>query len=97
MRISDWSSDVCSSDLEGVVAGAGDLAIDLAGRPHRTRRGVAALVGLRPEERKSDVSATSVSASVDTGGRRIIPKNKSIIPTERIINTYQRQPHDTTQ
>src|SRR3546814_6703612 len=30
MRISDWSSDVCSSDLLGVVPGAGELVDDLA-------------------------------------------------------------------
>src|SRR3546814_15320962 len=32
MRISDWSSDVCSSDLEGVAALA-DLTLHVAGLP----------------------------------------------------------------
>src|SRR3546814_15236822 len=40
MRISDWSSDVCSSDLEGAVVGAG------AGRPARAAAGDVDLVDL---------------------------------------------------
>src|SRR3546814_4386663 len=28
MRISDWSSDVCTSDLDGALAGAGDVQRD---------------------------------------------------------------------
>src|SRR3546814_21190408 len=31
MRISDWSSDVCSSDLYTALAGAGGLYVDKAG------------------------------------------------------------------
>src|SRR3546814_4503714 len=30
MRISDWSSDVCSSDLNTTVTGSGDVGIQLA-------------------------------------------------------------------
>src|SRR3546814_19864751 len=91
MRISDWSSDVCSSDL----AVLDDLRQAL---PSST-----ALVCLTPDEilagadlssfdtvilvndplpgwydrrdRKSVVSGKSVSVSVDLGGRRIIKKN----------------------
>src|SRR3546814_10225258 len=45
MRISDWSSDVCSSDLHvvqrgDVDAGVADLAVDV-----RARRGVLAVQG----------------------------------------------------
>src|SRR3546814_15828051 len=40
MRISDWSSDVCSSDLEGAVVGAG------AGRSARAAAGDVDLVDL---------------------------------------------------
>src|SRR3546814_10042304 len=35
MRISDWSSDVCSSDLRGVIAGAGYIANEFAGIFHQ--------------------------------------------------------------
>src|SRR3546814_1849140 len=33
MRISDWSSDVCSSDLDLVLEHAGDVAVPLGGDP----------------------------------------------------------------
>src|SRR3546814_15694478 len=79
MRISDWSSDVCSSDLGGGGAIAAlsrclwrrywvSLA---AGHGHRQDR-------LQPrrlrQDRKSVVSGKSVSVRVDLGGRRIIKK-----------------------
>src|SRR3546814_18205805 len=84
MRISDWSSDVCSSDLyaRGVRAERG-RATRRAGcfrtrdrrsapRPHwgvaRARRAT--------RDRKSVVSGKSVSVRVDLGGRRIIKKKK---------------------
>src|SRR3546814_9217020 len=53
MRISDWSSDVCSSDLHA-VAHRGNPARDLRGRPHFAREqldllGVAAIGLMRRE------------------------------------------------
>src|SRR3546814_9275629 len=44
MRISDWSSDVCSSDLDGQMGGLGDLATTTEGDPidghdHRLGKG----------------------------------------------------------
>src|SRR3546814_2568070 len=45
MRISDWSSDVCSSDLglltagEAHVAGQGEFAADAGGAPANRRNG----------------------------------------------------------
>src|SRR3546814_18710698 len=37
MRISDWSSDVCSSDLVGPGGGpAGDLYVEIHTAPHET-------------------------------------------------------------
>src|SRR3546814_20968404 len=71
MRISDWSSDVCSSDLEGtnfkhVVA------------PHHRRSDrVAGGRSVRlAVDRKSVVSGKSVAVRVDLGGRRIIKKKR---------------------
>src|SRR3546814_17396088 len=70
MRISDWSSDVCSSDLHGGI----DPAIE----------SIREIIGLNPvghldnllvgEDRKSVVKGKSVSVRVDLGGRGIITK-----------------------
>src|SRR3546814_14833442 len=73
MRISDWSSDVCSSDLDAVAR----LADRQLGEPvdvdtvEKFRR-----VGARSEERRV---GKSVSVRVDLGGRRIIKKKKKKI------------------
>src|SRR3546814_4565466 len=83
MRISDWSSDVCSSDLfpldqdgglgrfaEGLKTGAGE-EIERPQRRGRPRL----LEGDRPGgDRKSVVKGKSVSVRVDLGGRRIMKK-----------------------
>src|SRR3546814_7284025 len=81
MRISDWSSDVCSSDLRRQrrpypaaarrrrlrhpVRGDGDV---------HPRLGGAARPRLLAPDRKSVVWGKSVSVRVDLGGRRIIKK-----------------------
>src|SRR3546814_6183574 len=77
MRISDWSSDVCSSDLgrrlfAALVARrqAPRLRLDRG----RQRPALGALDGWRRGDRKSVVSGKSVSVRVDLGGRRIIKK-----------------------
>src|SRR3546814_14371690 len=85
LRISDWSSDVCSSDLfeqqrrrfgDAVERGArGELArVGQRGLVH-----IVAFAGKRAageRARKSVVLGKSVSVRVDLGGRRIIKKNK---------------------
>src|SRR3546814_21152053 len=113
MRISDWSSDVCSSDLScGAVAQMGErrvrnakvrgsipLSSTIPPHPVRIvpilpqaagcvrRLAVGSSRGrrcanpccsssLKPPDRKSVVSGTSVSVRVDLGGRRIIKKHK---------------------
>src|SRR3546814_13971911 len=69
MRISDWSSDVCSSDLERPRAWPLDALFD--------DRRPADRLGIRrwQLDRKSVVQGKSVSVRVDLGGRRIIKKN----------------------
>src|SRR3546814_2449073 len=67
MRISDWSSDVCSSDLRGRP-----LVLAAAGRPRRLRVDAGDVVA-GVEGRKSVVEGESVSVRVDLGGRRTIP------------------------
>src|SRR3546814_15762867 len=71
MRISDWSSDVCSSDLSMGARMVGDLT-ETAGRGREAVwQGTG---GGRRADRKSVVSGKSVSVRVDLGGRRIIKK-----------------------
>src|SRR3546814_14718116 len=90
MRISDWSSDVCSSDLSGSSSPA--MAPTSAERSSgficmNEGTEVAAPV----TDRKSVVKGKSVSVRVDLGGRRIIKKKKD---EDTALN---RTKHDTTQ
>src|SRR3546814_1707578 len=86
MRISDWSSDVCSSDL-GVLGtleqGIGaTLRRSNAGRRDRTfelvtevtRSSYDAFNAITGRDRKRVVSGKSVYVRVDLGGLRIIEK-----------------------
>src|SRR3546814_16948125 len=85
MRISDWSSDVCSSDLFFGGPGQSWLADAALGRSHQPGISVDDPIQkqnnfhLYPgidvfRDRKSVVSGKSVSVRVDLGGRRIIKK-----------------------
>src|SRR3546814_14607113 len=87
MRISDWSSDVCSSDLsrararrrsERDAAGALHRPEGSVHRPlrrHHPRLCRRHLVSRRSaRDRKSDVQGKSVSERVDLGGHRIFKK-----------------------
>src|SRR3546814_18038080 len=95
MRISDWSSDVCSSDLlcrqfrrQGRLEQAPLVeqfikqqgkAGDLLGNP-RARRAQRQQTSQRTGiDRKSVVSGKSVSVRGDLGGRRSIKKKKKIV------------------
>src|SRR3546814_12561161 len=76
MRISDWSSDVCSSDLDHVVAakaafGSCRWLVDTL----CPRFGIESTV-VDGRDRKRVVSGKSVSVRVDLGGRRIIKQKK---------------------
>src|SRR3546814_14447562 len=55
MRISDWSSDVCSSDLRGTKAG---VAVEHVGEPRRVREVLAphGELDLRVTQREADLS-----------------------------------------
>src|SRR3546814_17178911 len=85
MRISDWSSDVCSSDLAahaGEIAQLGLAQLDamrrldiLANQPLQiAREPRPGSIGAVALDRKSVVSGKSVSVRVDLGGRRILKK-----------------------
>src|SRR3546814_15279504 len=91
MRISDWSSDVCSSDLHGrrcrqmsAIPDPDDAAdlLRVLGHGVRLRLMTALVEGERSvgdleTDRKSVVYGKSVSVRVDLGGPRIIKKNKT--------------------
>src|SRR3546814_14718075 len=103
MRISDWSSDVCSSDLGRVQASdrhigdvrSGDPGNVFIGRlsaklaAHRVREGD---LTQRSEERRV---GKECAVRVDLGGRRIIKKKKtaSIKAHQKHVNkvTYINQ------
>src|SRR3546814_11651742 len=93
MRISDWSSDVCSSDLLGQGLGRlsgkvfrighlGDFNdLSLCGTLAGVEMGLAAARVPHQRgglDRKSVVEGKSVSVRVDLGGRRIIKKKKNM-------------------
>src|SRR3546814_18307954 len=88
MRISDWSSDVCSSDLEDCPEGEvleGSFTFEdgrifqafALGGNVLVLAGAATAVVLTLLARKSVVSGKSVSVRVDLGGRRIIKKKNN--------------------
>src|SRR3546814_14116579 len=78
MRISDWSSDVCSSDLvgESMNGASRDCSRRSAGPTLRSRRPRQKMKLGGDQDRKSVVSGKSVSVRVDLGGRRIIQKKR---------------------
>src|SRR3546814_14101503 len=91
MRISGWSSDVCSSDLDGGLqpcrrlaagrsAARGFDTLRKAGKVNAATdqaRGVmGVLAGVGHQDRKSVVEGKSVSVCVDHGCRRIIKKQQ---------------------
>src|SRR3546814_18145711 len=88
MRISDWSSDVCASDLLGVGACLKRCALyrSPTPTPPLKGRGLFRHDPIRPcpgrhrtarRDRKRVVKGKSVSVRVDLGGRRIIQKKKN--------------------
>src|SRR3546814_20964930 len=91
MRISDWSSDVCSSDLAH-CPGIGNILSHWNGDGDGEGGRCAVLsravlrYSRKRRDRKSVVSGKSVSVRVDLGGRRIInKKNLTTSPTKQDI------------
>src|SRR3546814_15280113 len=100
MRISDWSSDVCSSDLEGGrILQRGHGRADRFGRrpdgrefllsrnEHAASGRASGDRGDHRQDRKSVVWGKSVSVRVDLGGRGIIKKKNTLIK----LKTYNKQ------
>src|SRR3546814_18583355 len=102
MRISDWSSDVCSSDLARRHVGAPDRAGPdnrrrarlwriqrPAHAPEAADRKQWRRSGRRAiRDRKSVVSGKSVSVRVDLGGRRIIKKKTNHVTNLKYNISY---------
>src|SRR3546814_17388629 len=91
MRISDWSADVCSSDLD---RGGAEVRLEeqqQCSKPQEPQRLQHALQSRA--DRKSVVSGKSVSVRVDLGGRRSIKNNKAC--REELRATYQQSCHAT--
>src|SRR3546814_20423968 len=97
MRISDWSSDVCSSDLASACGAKEAEAGRLLGRKRtpikvstlamdrsRIESHIRPLIGRRKEIGRASCRGKSVSVRVDLGGRRILKKKK-----------YKQQPQIT--
>src|SRR3546814_11743891 len=85
MRISDWSSDVCSSDLSATLAwrGVGWRYCPTVRKsmPAERMSSITWWISMRSSpspDRKSVVSGKSVSVRVYLGGRRIINKTTYI-------------------
>src|SRR3546814_18847136 len=100
MRISDWSSDVCSSDLVTSAASLARLTLAavtpgtfssaFSTRPTQEAQVMPSICRRKrwsgTLDRKSVVSGKSVSVRVDLGGRRIIKKKHTTTrrPQQRI-------------
>src|SRR3546814_16616759 len=88
MRISDWSSDVCSSDLAELWCSDHRIEARRKAGPFDlwpTGLGFEYFFGFI--DRKSVVQGKSVSVRVDLGGRRIIKKK----------NTQSHKTHNKTK
>src|SRR3546814_14097842 len=69
MRISDWSSDVCSSDL--LVLQALDLVVDLLQRPGRLQHVLAVVRGIEHGERSDRLDRRKCEVRRQTGGTEV--------------------------
>src|SRR3546814_17583594 len=106
LRISDWSSDVCSSDLADSAVPlrhapcpaaaihssfrAGAASMPMSGRP-------ALISATETQDRKSVVEGKSVSVRVDLGGRRIVKNiNRNTILNNNSYNKTQFSEYNNT-
>src|SRR3546814_14394767 len=105
MRISDWSSDVCSSDLheqpDFFIRRAadrrefdpGEMASIAFAHLHAPAIDIVGPVSdaRQIEDRKSGVSGKSVSVRADLGGRRIITKKTTLMKHDTLESLLQHQ------
>src|SRR3546814_17946540 len=93
MRISDWSSDVCSSDLGAGAAeaiAAAEAAAISAAEAAASAAEAEAIAGANALQEIGRASCRErVSVRVDLGGRRIIKKKKKVNTVDDSMNRYQ--------
>src|SRR3546814_14242769 len=88
MRISDWSSDVCSSDLHGVAPRCQRCVVVSSGpRKMKINENSIRAITIRSEERRVGKECV---VRVDLGGRRIIKKKKKLYIIENTRNKQTR-------
>src|SRR3546814_14367718 len=112
MRISDWTSDVCSSDLHTAIGPSGpstqpqpsraasSASVSAATVRQPSARRLAASAGSwqggRKIDRKSVVLGKGVSVRVDLGGSHILKKTKIKHDTPERILSSRSLIHNTT-
>src|SRR3546814_12960582 len=97
MRISDWSSDVCSSDL--IRMQPGDLLYIPRGRYHDALASENGALHIAfgvtlPKIGRASCRERVCQYGVDLGGRRIIKKT-TVLPTLINHDTYETYQHTT--
>src|SRR3546814_12188867 len=85
MRISDWSSDVCSSDLIETPSLPSGLGLEAAGIVEALGDGV---VGFEPGDAVSVISAISMAASPPYAEYNSVPEN-SVVKQPADLNCHQ--------
>src|SRR3546814_17278182 len=78
MRISDWSSDVCSSDLEAIDAPAAPAPLILARALAVVRDQLAPLLAARHSTLMIDASIGGILLAVDEEAMLVAPRNRAI-------------------
>src|SRR3546814_6331850 len=107
MRISDWSSDVCSSDLSEVAARLIETLLDIVdgvagagsnGRglylADRTRRAIIAMEG---SARRVETAAICVSLAGGAGGRKAAERGDADLRPHRAVLCLFRSEEHTSE
>src|SRR3546814_10616949 len=90
MRISDWSSDVCSSDLAAKIAGVTKvLQADDAAYAHGLAENLAPLVV------KLAAGYSHVIAAATTFGKNVMPRAAALLDVQQISDVAALEGEDT--
>src|SRR3546814_18710278 len=88
MRISDWSSDVCSSDLMAALQ-----AHEWPGNVRELRNVIERVMILAPSDRLARIDADMLPAELVRGGTDILPNSESItaIPLQEARENFESE------
>src|SRR3546814_6212715 len=86
MRISDWSSDVCSSDLPRVIAGLGIIPFDIALCPATLRYDFAMLQEDIGNIHRFIQQPARIGAQIEDVTQRLVPQGFINAPDRRLHN-----------